>query len=343
MKTRSRLAIALALVMSVVAGTTFAATFSSSYSAPTVDGADMANLGYSTSLDKWFVEDTAAGDPKGQSFTTTQPIVLNAISYRVGSTSMAEPTKVYIVRLGVISGTSFYEVYREQATQSASWATNQYATWTFTTPPTLYSNVTYGIDVGMKSSTSGWATGIPYLQYTTGGFAGGSKYYSPRPSPWVAGEGTAVAVFDSANDRIFHLDATATTITDTTAPTLTNIVDSVAGGPIYADRVKLVYTLYFNESINASTIGLADFENAGSGVTLTSVESVTQIAGPHPFPSTITMVVGVSGTGTLQTRSSRLIPAPHRVQARSTGMARRRPQLATASAKAAQESGVQRT
>ena len=51
-------------------------------------------------------------------------------------------------------------------------------TWTFATPVLLDPYTTYGIDVGMTSSTSGWHTGIPYINVTADDYAGGTSYTS---------------------------------------------------------------------------------------------------------------------------------------------------------------------
>ena len=294
--------IGIVAVILMAAGVANAATFSTNGVAPTVDGADMANLVVGNANEKWFSEDSGAGNPKGQTFTTTESVSLNALTYQLWTTSKTEPTKVYRIRLGVVdtSKNKFYEIYSEVATEFTTWPVNSYGTWTFDTPPVLHSNVVYGVDVGINSSTVSWQSGIPYLLHINANtFADGAKFSSLRVPGNPTGMGTDVMYMDSNRDRVFHLDMTSTTIVDTTSPTLTNFVDSVSGGPIFEDQVQVTYTLYFDESIDDTTIDIADFENLGTGVSLDSIVSINQTM-PHPLPAVIEIVFGISGTGTLQ-------------------------------------------
>jgi hypothetical protein len=199
----------------------------------------------------------------------------------------------------------FYPIFSDQITQTVSWGatgiTDSYGTWVFATPfklPGLPAGTVYGFDIAMKSSSSAWQTGIPYPTYlNTNVFAGGFKYTCAQTG--TQGSASSTVQPDSGRDREFHLDMDAITIGDTTAPTLVSIGDNVSGGPIYEDQVQVIYTLTFDEAINASTIDLADFENLGSGVSIDSVASV-QNTTPYPAASVVKVVLGISGTGTLK-------------------------------------------
>ena len=60
----------------------------------------------------------------------------------------------------------------------------------------------YGVDIGMTTSTSGWQTGIPYLNGTENVYPGGTSYLSG-----TAGGGVGDTTMNSTGkDRIFHLD-----------------------------------------------------------------------------------------------------------------------------------------
>ena len=131
-----------------------AATMSASATAPVINDADIANYGDVSGTDKWFLD--AA---RGQSITTGGAAVrLKSITYQVSEGNGAAPTKTYTLRVGKVTGTNFAQVHSETATQNFSWTSGQYMTWTFTTPVLLEPYTTYGIDVGMTTSTSAWQT-----------------------------------------------------------------------------------------------------------------------------------------------------------------------------------------
>ena len=141
---------------------------SASPDAPVIDGEDIANYGDVTGNEKWFAENSAAGAAKGQGFTTGGAAVrLKSISYQVTDTQKAEPTKTYAIRVGKLANTAFTTVHSETATQNFTWKAGEFMTWTFATPIILEPYTTYGIDVGMKTSTSTWQTGIPYINITS--------------------------------------------------------------------------------------------------------------------------------------------------------------------------------
>ncbi|MHC4744895.1 MAG: hypothetical protein ACYS8Z_23520, partial [Planctomycetota bacterium] len=208
MKLKIRLLL-LAVAMAVIALTgalAGAATMSASLTPPAVDGEDVANYIDTGSLDKWFcVDGEAASKVMGQSFTTGETqVMLRAITYQVADTQKAEPTKTYTIRVGTVSGTTFTEIYSETATQTFTWNSSEYMTWTLDTPVLLAANTQYGMDVGMNSSTSSWQTGIPYLQYSNvDQYAGGTRYISGTGSPPGVGDTTMQS---TTGDRVFHID-----------------------------------------------------------------------------------------------------------------------------------------
>lgn len=179
-----------------------AATMSASSTAPAVNGADIAFLGTVTGNDKWFVENSAAGAAKGQTFTTgSLKVMLKSITYQVAAGNGAAPTKTYVVRVGSVFSNIFTEIHRETATQTFAWSSGEFMTWTFATPVLLEANTVYGVDVGMTASTSAWQTGIPYINVGGNGYAGGARY-----SSGTNGVGTPQMTFVTNSDRIFHLD-----------------------------------------------------------------------------------------------------------------------------------------
>ncbi|MEJ6700343.1 MAG: M60 family peptidase N-terminal accessory domain-containing protein [Akkermansiaceae bacterium] len=179
-----------------------AATPSASPTAPVIDSKDIANYGAVTGTVKWFAENSAAGKPKGQTFSTGDTgVMFKAVTYQVTADQKAEPTKTYVIRIGTVSGTTFTEIHNESATQSFTWNGGEYMTWTLATPVYLAPNTLYGVDVGMTSTTSGWPTGIPYLNKTDNVFPGGTFYDSGTGSG--IGDNT---VNTQTGDLIFHLD-----------------------------------------------------------------------------------------------------------------------------------------
>jgi alpha-galactosidase len=156
-----------------------------------------------TGTDKWWNDAKTSGYPKGQTFTTGGvDVLLNALTYQVSSNQKAEPTKTYVIRVGTVSGSTFTEIYRETATQTFTWNSSEYMTWTFDSPLLLSANTTYGIDVGMTSSTSSWQTGIPYINRTADEYTGGSRYMSGTTGLGIGDD----TMNNMSGDMIFHLD-----------------------------------------------------------------------------------------------------------------------------------------
>ena len=176
-----------------------AATITKSATAPAVNDEDLANFGTQTGTDKWWPENSATGAAKGQTFRTrNEALRFKAVTYRI--TTSVPGTKVYTIRLGKISGTTFTPVYTESATQTVAWAANDYVTWRLATPLVLQPNTFYGVDVALKSSTTDWQDGIPYISMTADEFSDGVSYISGTSG---VGNGTITA---STEDRRFHLD-----------------------------------------------------------------------------------------------------------------------------------------
>ncbi len=173
-----------------------AASVTSSSTAPAINDADLANYGAVSGTDKWWGTSGGNNDGRGQTFTTGQGALrLKSITYQTSTSTI--PTKVFTIRVGKVTGTTFTQTYSETATQSTNWGSNHYVTWTFANPPILDGGTVYGVDVIMSSSTTDWQTGIPYLNVTDNEFAGGAQYLSGS-----GGSYTAL----STGDRIFHLN-----------------------------------------------------------------------------------------------------------------------------------------
>ena len=207
--------ILLGLMAAFIVSSANAASFSSSATAPTIDGEDIANFAASTGTDKWWPDTgKTAGYPKGQTFTTgASGLLLNALTYQVNQDNGVQPTKEYVIRVGTINrvdpGDSstwiFTEIYSETATQTDPYNDEDFITFTLDTPVTLNASTEYGVDVGMTSSTSHWSTGIPYLYRTGDAYAGGTRYMSG-----TAGAGIGDTTMNNVSgDMVFHLDLAA--------------------------------------------------------------------------------------------------------------------------------------
>ncbi len=180
-----------------------AASMSASPTPPAMTGSDISNYAAPTGSDKWWAENsTGAGSAKGQTFETGDTgLLLRAVTYQVTASQKAEPTKAYAIRVGSVVGSIFTEIHAETATQTFTWNGGEYMTWTFDTPAQLDANTTYGVDVGMTSSTSGWRSGIPYINITANAYPSGGRYSSGQ-----LGVGTTNLSLSGSSDRVFHLD-----------------------------------------------------------------------------------------------------------------------------------------
>jgi hypothetical protein len=218
-----------AMAIALIAPSASAALMFASATAPTVDGADIANLAEGTGTLKWWPEYqgwTPAGETKGQMFTTgSDPSILNSITYETHDDTIAEPTKTYVIRVSAIDKVDPFNsstwvldvIHTETATQSIQWiGVNKaaelgldpcpYMTWTFDEPVELSANTAYGIDIGMTSSTTVWQTGIPYVKYSGDEYAGGERFFAGRTEVPGIGDNTMDI---QSGDMVFHLDMTA--------------------------------------------------------------------------------------------------------------------------------------
>jgi hypothetical protein len=184
-----------------------AAEMSASLTAPMVAGEDIANYGPVTGNEKWYVQGgSGAGSAKGQTFTTGNVGVLfKAITYQVDSSKKTEPDKTYALRVGTVAGTVFTEMHAETALQEFTWNGGEYMTWEFEAPVLLEANTTYAVDVAMNGTTSGWQSGIPYINVTGDNYSGGNRYSSGEGN--TQGYPVGDAEMHLANsDRVFHID-----------------------------------------------------------------------------------------------------------------------------------------
>lgn len=197
---------ALAFCLVALLANVHGASFSASSSPPAIDGEDIASYEPATGDDKWWVDEvTKFGNPGmtvGQTFTTgSGSVLLKAVTFRIRSAT--QPSKDYTIRVGEIAGTDFIEIARESSTQSVVTDADDYWTWTFDTPVVLSPGTYYGVDVGLRSSTSSWETGIPYVYVTSpGSYARGSRFRSGTEGFGV-GNGTIEKI---SGDRAFHFD-----------------------------------------------------------------------------------------------------------------------------------------
>jgi hypothetical protein len=103
-------------------------------------------------------------------------------------------------------------------------------------------------------------------------------------------------------------DPAITIVSDVTAPELVSITDNVSEGPILEGQT-IVYTVTFDEPMNASSIGTDDFENGGSPAG--TINSVSATANPAVYEVSATSAypAGV-GTFILQIKVGATIEDP---------------------------------
>jgi autotransporter-associated beta strand protein len=241
-----------------------AGTVSVSSTQPARNGFDIYNFGPQTGSDKFWAESgTAAGKAKGQTFRTpSEPTWLRSVTYKTTNGNTGQATKTYTVRVGRVSGTTFTQTHTETFMQSITWGSSQYMTWTFMNPVLLHGDTTYGIDVGMNSSTSSWTTGIPYMVVTDDEYTGGQLYNTGGSSP---GAGNATLEISTAQDRHFHLNIEAPSGT-ALAFIAGNPPDSSTGNLV---RPELIAA--FNQTLSAGTgnIVVRDITDTANVITTT--------------------------------------------------------------------------
>ena len=244
--------------------TSRAGTVSVSSSNPAVNGFDIANFGARTGSDKFFAENgTDSGKAKGQTFRTrSEATWLRSVACKTIGGVSATATKTYTVRVGKVVGTAFTVTHTETFTQSITWGSSQFMTFTFTSPVLLLGDTTYGVDIGMTSSTSTWQTGIPYLVTTDDDYTSGQLY---NTGGTTAGVGGSTLTFSVSEDRQFHLNIEAPNGTPL-AFIAGNPPDSTANNLV---RPELIAT--FNQTLSPGTgnIVIRDITDTANVITTT--------------------------------------------------------------------------
>ena len=194
-------ALALAAALTLAVAPAQAVTISANAAAPTVNGADIANLGSSFSSFQSSFEwpDRPA---RGQTFTTGA----NALGYTfdaltVQSDFAALASSSYRVRVGSVVGTAFTQIANETGSYNQNFGTNTFITFLLNTPLTLAANTTYGFDIGLFASDGGFRDhGWGLLNTVQTAYAGGTAYSSGANA--VGG----ATITGHNQDRVFHLN-----------------------------------------------------------------------------------------------------------------------------------------
>jgi autotransporter-associated beta strand protein len=233
--------------------------------APALNGFDVANLVPRTGTDKWWSETgTDAGKAKGQTFRTgSVPLWLRAITYRIAPSTEADPTKTYVVRVGTVAGSTFTAFHSETFTQTVTLTGQRYVTWRFANPVLLTGDATYGIDIGMTSTTVPYTTGIPYLEYSDANYDGGEYYNSGGTS---SGVGNTTLDYFPTRDRVFHLDIEA--------PNGSTLA-FIAGNPADNSTNNLIRTHVigaFNQNLTKGTSGNIRIRDITNTAAITTVD-----------------------------------------------------------------------
>lgn len=196
MLTRQRLSSAIACC--ALASASNAALFSISTTAPTVDGADIAQLGQ-TDAD-W---DTSViwGDrpARGQTFTTgseTAGYALNAFTLKSAFAQGGNGT--YSLRVSTLSGSDLTVFATDSVQTATNVAVDDYVSFTFDSPVVLAPNTLYAIDV--VRAGSGWHS---YRNTDDNAYAGGTAYSSGDKGV------PELTINTHGHDRLFHLDIAA--------------------------------------------------------------------------------------------------------------------------------------
>ena len=193
-----------------------AALMTASGTAPTVNGADIAQLTGNTDIGGDQGHVWSNRPQQGQSFTTLgnpNGYMLNAASLLALTGGNTSPS--WAVRVGTINGGgNFVPIVQESAT-GVLLPASQYATWTFDAPIYLAPNTTYAFDV--KPTGSGF---ISANNTDPNSYTGGSAISSGAPI-------AVNPVTAHAADRVFHVDIDSNFV----APKETNRISiNFAGG-----------------------------------------------------------------------------------------------------------------
>ena len=286
-----------------------AATMSSGSAAPYVDKFDVASYAVTTGSDKWWPSGASSyGEPGktvGQTFTTgSEDVALKGFTFQIRGAT--EPEKIYTIRVGSVSGSTFNEIASETATQSSVTAHDDYWTWTFDSPVILSANTVYGVDVGLNTSTSDWETGIPYVYYTANEYDGGACFRSGTEGYGIGDDSMSLM----STDRVFHIDLGPP---DPNAPTVAagenrvswsgqavtldpNVVNNDTEDPQRslsfnwtADPAEGV-TFTPDANTKAPTVTITKTGNTGDATAVTLTITVT-LEGSEPVEDTLTIYV----------------------------------------------------
>jgi hypothetical protein len=183
------------------------ASVSVSSTAPTVDGADIAQL---TTNKTWSKSFNSGSGNVGQSFSTGSDVggyTLNAFSFQLKSASAGvggTTPASFTVRVIEITGADNTNpaAYTTVATDTGhtfvgSVAVDDWMTWTLNTPLALDPNKIYGVDITVADG--GDASFINAVRVGDGTFAGGRIYL-----------GSGALNLTSGEDAVFHADLTTT-------------------------------------------------------------------------------------------------------------------------------------
>lgn len=173
---------------------------------PTVNEADIAQLGYGSSSGARYLN--AGGGPYvGQTFTTGVGLgagfTLSGFTFDTydGGTSF-EPVGIVI---GSISGATFTPLHSVSAFPNARSSTNHFLTYTLTAPLSLSASTLYG--AAMRIDGEFGATYVGLAQINENLYADGSLFTL---------SGTTVSL-EASRDPVFHLDLSATPIPEPSA------------------------------------------------------------------------------------------------------------------------------
>jgi MYXO-CTERM domain-containing protein len=189
--------------LAVTAGNLSAATMSVSSTAPTVNGADIAQLNVTGHLDPGGDEGHVWSNRplQGQTFTTgSNPAgyLLNSVTMVNEENTVSNNTATFEVRIGTVLGTVFAQVGTETSNNAFSYVPNDYITFNYTVPVALLPNTVYGF----MWDTSG--SGFTTWNNANTEYPGGEAFSSGGGG--VADDNNLVF---RGLDREFHLDIDA--------------------------------------------------------------------------------------------------------------------------------------
>jgi len=232
-----------------------AATLTTSTTAPTVDGADIASLTGSSDIGGDEGHIWANRPVQGQSFTTLGDpagYILSAVTLQNLSTNTT--TGNFTVRVGRVVDGNFL-LMRSETTGGTSTTGGDYFTYTFDNPVGLGASGQYAFQVGVDGS--GYVT-ANNLDSSSDVYTGGAAISSGDNS-----EPNDASIQTRAGDRVFHTDMTTGSIASSGLISV-NFGDPLVNGeagaaPHRDDR--------FNDFTAASGSGLTLHDSAGNANT----------------------------------------------------------------------------